>query len=171
VLPLPPTPQAIGLYIVDLASEGRLGRRGGRSAATVERRLSGLAWNFRQRGTPLDCGDPHIKEVLASIRRAHRRPPAQKDALLAEDVVRMIGRLGYDLRGLRDRAILLLGFAGSLRRSEIVELDHGPDENGDGRGWVEVLEGGLVLHIREDWLAGGRSWARLDTPYVLSNRF
>lgn len=38
------------------------------------------------------------------------------------------------LRGLRDRAVLLLGFAGGLRRSEIVGLDCSRDQTEDGRG-------------------------------------
>lgn len=157
VSPLPPAPQAIGLYLADLASEASAAGRRSRSAATVERRLSGLAWSFRQRGHPLDRGDRHIKEVLAGIRRSHGRPPVQKEALLAAELLRMLGCLPGDLRGLRDRAILLLGFAGGLRRSEIVGLDHGAEETADGRGWVELLEGGLVLHIR-----GKTGWREVE---------
>ena len=154
---LPPDPQLIGLYLADLASETLPGRRPSRSAATVERRLSGLAWTFRQHGQPLDCADRHIREVVAGIRRSHARPPAHKDALLAENIVAMIEGLERDLRGLRDRAILLVGFAGALRRSEIVGLDLGADETADGRGWVEVLEGGLVLHIK-----GKTGWREVE---------
>jgi len=157
VAPLPPAPPAIGLYLADLASEPRPAGQGGRAASTIERRLSGLAWNFRQRGAPLDRSDRHIKEVLAGIRNAHARPPVQKDALLADDVLSMIARLDHGLRGLRDRAILLLGFAGGLRRSEIVGLDHGAGETTDGRGWMEILEGGVVLHIR-----GKTGWREVE---------
>lgn len=94
--PLPPDPPAIGLYLADLASEPAPTGRRSRTAATVERRLSGLAWHFRRHGVPLDRGDRHIKEVLAGIRRTHGRPPVQKEALLAEDVVRMLGCLARD---------------------------------------------------------------------------
>jgi integrase len=84
---------------------------------------------------------------MAGIRRRHGRPPVQKEALLAEDLLAMLATLTFDLRGLRDRAILLLGFAGGLRRSEIVGLDCGPNDTEDGSGWLEMLEKGALLHI------------------------
>ncbi|MHC2568055.1 hypothetical protein ACVMH6_000383 [Rhizobium leguminosarum] len=40
----------------------------------------------------------------------------------------------------RDRAMLLIGFVGGLRRSEIVGLDCGRDQTLDGRGWIEILD-------------------------------
>ena len=58
----------------------------------------------------------------------------------------MRATLPFDLRGLRDRAILLLGFAG-LRRSEIVGLDCVPEETEDGRGFIEILADGALLPI------------------------
>ena len=61
--------------------------------------------------------------MLAGVRRAHGRPPVQKEALLPERLIAMLDALPpSDLRNLRDQAILLLGFAGGLRRSEIVGL-------------------------------------------------
>lgn len=88
------------------------------SVATIERRLSGLGWNFTQRGFAVDRKDRHIATVLAGIRRKHAKPPRQKEAVLADDLLAMVATLGHDLRGLRDRAILLLGFSGGLRRSK-----------------------------------------------------
>src|SRR3546814_234651 len=144
---VPPSPQAIGLYITDLATGG-----GGRSqplnVRSIERRLSGLAWGFRQRDYVLDRQDRHIKEVLAGIRNKHLQPPKQKAAVLASDIVAMIGTLDTGLVGLRDRAILLVGFAGGLRRSEIVGLDHGEGETEEGLGWPDFLDGGMVLQVR-----------------------
>ena len=61
--------------------------------------------------------------------------------------------MSHDLLGLRDRAILLIGFAGGLRRSEIVSLDHGRDDTPDSGGWVEILDDGAVLTLcgKTDW--------------------
>ena len=52
------------------------------------------------------------------------------------------------LRDMRDRAMLLVGFAGGLRRPEIVGLDLVRDQTQDGRGWVEILDKGLVVTLR-----------------------
>jgi integrase len=157
---LPPEPQVIGLYLADCASEPRPGARPTRVAATVERRLSGLMWHFRQRQQPLDRADPHIRAVLAGIRRAHGQPPQQKEALLGGDLTAMVEHLGRDLRGLRDRALLLVGFAGGLRRSELVGLDHGSGETVEGTGWAEFLDGGLLLHLR-----GKTGWREVEIGY------
>jgi len=69
----------------------------------------------------------------------------------------MTATLPHDLRGLRDRAILLIGFAGGLRRSEIVGLDHGKDDTPDSTGWIEVLEGGVLLRLR-----GKTGWREVE---------
>ncbi|WP_142846698.1 site-specific integrase [Telmatospirillum sp. J64-1] len=171
VEPLPPDPQAIGLYLAHCASTPSAGRTEPASVKTIERRLSGLVWGFNQRGQPLDRSDRHIQEVLAGIRRKHGRPPSRKEAVLGEDIIRMVDQLDRDtLSGLRDRAILLLGFAGGLRRSEIVGLDQGPKQTEEGRGWVEILEQGLLLHIqgKTGWreVEIGRGSSDLTCPVV-----
>jgi integrase len=85
--------------------------------------------------------------VLAGIKRKHARPPVQKEAILAEYIRAMIATLPFDLRGLRDRAILLIGYAGGLRRSEIVSLDVHKDNTPDSRGWIEMLDDGALLKL------------------------
>ena len=115
---LPPNPQTVGLYLAACVDGGR--GKEPVSVATLERRLSGICWRYRQLGEPLDTRDRHISTVLAGIRRAHGRPPIQKEAIFTEDLRAMLATLDNDLRGLRDKAILAIGFAGGLRRSEIV---------------------------------------------------
>ena len=149
--PLPPSPEMIGLYLADLASG--TGPSPALSVSTIDRRLSGLAWNYAQRGFALDRRNRHIATVLAGIKRKHARPPVQKEAILAEAILAMVATLPYDLRGLRDRAILLLGFAGGLRRSEIVSLDVHKDDTPDSGGWIEIMEEGalLTLNAKTGW--------------------
>ncbi|MGO4910611.1 tyrosine-type recombinase/integrase [Pseudorhodobacter sp. W20_MBD10_FR17] len=149
--PLPPSPEMVGLYVADLAAPAE--KAPALSVSTIERRLSGLAWNYRQRGFTLDRKDRHIATVLAGIKRKHARPPVQKEAILPEDIQAMVATLPFDLRGLRDRAILLLGYAGGLRRSEIVSLDHGKDDTPDSGGWLEIFDKGalLTLNAKTGW--------------------
>ncbi len=149
--PLPPSAELIGLYIANCAApdDGSAAL----SVSTIDRRLSGLAWHYQQRGFTLDRKDRHIATVLAGIRRKHARPPVQKEAVLAEDILAMIATLRFDLRGLRDRAILLIGYAGGLRRSEIVSLDVAKDDTLDSGGWVEIMDDGalLTLNAKTGW--------------------
>ena len=140
----PPDPEAVGLYLAAQVER----RETELSVATLERRLSGIAWRYRQLGEPLEIRDRHIATVLAGIRRRHGRPPSQKAAIFADELLAMLATLEMDLRGLRDRAILAIGFAGGLRRSEIVGLDCGPRQTEDGSGWVEIFPEGALLTIR-----------------------
>jgi len=163
VEPLPPSPEMIGLYLADLASgsgpspsQSTFGPQSASrplSVSTIDRRLSGLAWNYAQRGFTLDRKNRHIATVLAGIKRKHARPQVQKEAILAEDILAMVASLPFDLRGLRDRAILLLGYAGGLRRSEIVSLDVHKDDTPDSGGWIEIFDKGalLTLNAKTGW--------------------
>ena len=69
----------------------------------------------------------------------------------------MLATLAMDLRGLRDRAILAIGFAGGLRRSEIVGLDCASGQTEDGSGWVESFPEGALLTIR-----GKTGWREVE---------
>ncbi|MBB3995870.1 integrase [Sulfitobacter undariae] len=161
--PLPPSPDLIGLYIANCASPDT--KAPALSVSTIERRLSGLAWHYRHRGFVLDRKNPHISTVLAGIRRKHGRPPLQKEAVLAEDISAMIATLPHDLRGLRDRAILLIGFAGGFRRSEIVGLDFCKDDTPDSDGWIEIGKEGAVVFVR-----GKTGWREVEIGRGSSKR-
>ncbi|CAH1696087.1 Integrase/recombinase clustered with segregation and condensation protein B [Hyphomicrobiales bacterium] len=154
----PPSPQAVGLYITACASGAITPGGKPNAVSTIERRLSAISWNYTQHGTLLDRSDRHIATVLAGIRNIHASPPRQKEAVLPEDVIAMLETLDRgSLRGLRDRAMLLIGFAGGLRRSEIVGLDTGRDQTEDGRGWIEVLDKGLLVTLR-----GKTGWREVE---------
>lgn len=153
---IPSDPVAVGLYLADCADTSRRGTEPC-SVATLERRLSGICWQYRSLGENLDLRDRHISSVLAGIRRRHARPPSQKAAIYADELLDMLACLELDLRGMRDRAILAIGFAGALRRSEIVGLDCGPDQSEDGAGWLDIQEGGVLLTI-----SGKTGWREVE---------
>ncbi|MER9833069.1 site-specific integrase [Mesorhizobium sp. M0134] len=156
---LPPDPQTVGLYITACASGTATGDKKPNTVSTIERRLSSLSWNFAQRGQPLDRKDRHIATVMAGVRNTHASPPRQKEAILPEDLIAMLETLDRGtLRGLRDRAMLLLGFAGGLRRSEIVGLDIGRDQTEDSSGWIEFFpDKGVLVTLR-----GKTGWREVE---------
>jgi integrase len=154
----PPDPQLVGLYVTACASGATTGEKKPNAVSTIERRLSSLSWNYAQRGQPLDRNDRHIATVMAGIRNTHAAPPRQKEAILPQDLIAMLETLDRgSLRGLRDRAMLLVGFAGALRRSEIVGLDVARDQTADGRGWTEILDNGLLVTLR-----GKTGWREVE---------
>jgi len=162
--PLPPDAEVVGLYITACASDAASGSasagRSGKpnSVSTIERRLAAIGWNCTQSGMTLDRKDRAIATVMAGIRNTHAAPPRQKEALLPEDLIAMLETLDRGtLRGIRDRAMLLIGFAGGLRRSEITGLDLGRDQTEDGRGWIEILDKGLLLTLR-----GKTGWREVE---------
>jgi hypothetical protein len=70
--PLPPNPQTVGLYFAACVDGGR--GKEPISVVTLERRLSGICWRYRQLAEPLDASDRHISTVLAGIRRGWHEP-------------------------------------------------------------------------------------------------
>lgn len=145
--PLPPDPELIGLYLADCAAPR--GTAAPLSVASIERRLSGLRWAYRHRGLALARDGGQIADILAAIRRAHGAPPDSKAPLSAQDLLAMVATLPYDLRGLRDRALLLLGFAAGTRRSQIVGLDCAPNDTTGQAGWIEIEPRGALLVLKD----------------------
>ncbi len=104
-----------------LAAEARRGR----SVSTIALRRAAIRYLHVLAGCPVPTGDAQVSETVAGIGReaaeADRLPARKLPARLA--VLRqMLDAMGDDLPALRDRALLLVGFAGALRRSELAAM-------------------------------------------------
>ncbi len=113
--PMPSTPEIVGAYLADA---GR-----GYALSTLRRRVAAIARAHRIARHPLDTRHPAIRETLRGIGRLHGEPPRRSAALATADVKQLLDACRGDMAGIRDRALLLVCFAGALRRSELVGLD------------------------------------------------
>lgn len=112
---LPATPQTVSRYLTTQAGQRKTG--------TLSRRLSAIAQAHKVAGHSSPTQDATLRLVWAGIRRTHGTAQVGKTATAVDELRRMVTTLPDSLLGLRDRALLLLGFAGAFRRSELVALD------------------------------------------------
>jgi integrase len=135
------------LVVAFLAAESRPDERPGherpaRAASTIERRVAAIGKAHQLAGLPDPTKDQRVRDTLTGIRRrlAGTRRSKAKDALDLEALEHMLTRIPRDTHaGRRDRALLLTGIAGALRRSEIVALD---------RHDVRFVPEGMLVSIR-----------------------
>lgn len=128
---LPAAPLTVGLYLA--AHETML------SVATLARRLSSIAVAHRRAGAPMDTRHPAIADVMAGLRRQHGTAQRHAEALTTTRLRQVLAPLGDSLGDRRDAALLLVGMAAALRRSELVALDVAD---------VAVLPEGLRVTLR-----------------------
>lgn len=92
------------------------------AAATLSRRLVAIGKAHTTLGFPNPCSTAVVKATLRGIRRTHGSAQKQATPAIKEDLIEMIAGL-TGLKGIRDRALLLIGFAGAFRRSELAGLN------------------------------------------------
>jgi integrase len=112
---MPAATETVGAY---LAAAGL-----GYALPTLRRRVAAIARAHRIALHPLDTKHPAIRETLRGIARTHGEPGRRSAALTTAETKRLVAVCGDDLAGVRDRALLLVGFAGAMRRSELVGVD------------------------------------------------
>ena len=91
--------------------------------STIGRRLAAIRYAHKLAGHEPPTNSEAVKATLRGIRRTAVSAPARKAPATADKVVAMVDKAETDTKGLRDRALLLLGFAGAFRRSELVALN------------------------------------------------
>jgi integrase len=113
----------IAFYISEKAANGEL------KVSSISCYLAAIRAHFIEKNIVINMQHPSIQKVLKGIRNSLSKRPVRKEPILTEDLRQMIECIPIEkdghpyLNGLRDRAILLLGFAGAFRRSELVGLN------------------------------------------------
>lgn len=113
---LPAEATTVALYLSARAEAGR-------KTATIRRALAAIAKAHRTKGLPTPRTNEAVQLVMRGIARSLGTSQVQKAPLLPEALSAIVARLPPSVHGARDRALLLLGFAGAFRRSELVALD------------------------------------------------
>ncbi len=118
----PASPQVIALYVTHLAKSGKKANSISRALAAIASRHTILSVHDKNAG-PSPTKHPLVVETMAGIRRSLGTARTQKRPTTIDDVLGpMVRSLPEGIRGVRDRAILLVGFAGGFRRSELAAI-------------------------------------------------
>ena len=110
---LPASPELVCDYLTHSAKLGK-------SVSLIEQRRAAI--RFAHCGQANPCTDDRVIETMKGIRRKLGTAPTPKTPLLPKDLARLAAALPNDLRGKRDKALLLMGESGAFRRSELVAL-------------------------------------------------
>ena len=131
---IPATGETVAAYLAALADRGL-------SVSTVTQRAGAIRWAHEAADLPSPTAAKVVRTTLAGIRRTIGVAPKRQKAAATTDKLRaMLSHVtGDDLKALRDRALLLLGFAMAARRSELVELEVGD---------LAERDAGLLVTIR-----------------------
>lgn len=135
--PIPAAPETAAAYVADRQRELR--------SSTLQRHLASVATAHRAAGYASPTDSELLRTALQGVRATEQRPahtPGRRGkapALTAEAMRQIVTRTDRSPAGLRDRALLLLGYKAALRRAELAGLD-----------WqdIEARAEGLVLHLR-----------------------
>jgi site-specific recombinase XerD len=145
---LPATPETLAVYLAEAARTLK--------PATLTRRCSSISMAHQMAGHESPTRSFVVRTTLAGIRREKGTAADQKAPILTADLRGMIAALPATMAGTRDRALLLLGFAGALRRSELVGLDVGD---------VDDRSDGLVVTIVRSKVDQEGSGRKIGIPY------
>ena len=144
---IPCSPETLSAFVAERAAT--------LSPHTVTRRVVGISRAHTVQGLPDPAKNDLVRTVLRGIRRSHGRPQRQAAPLLKADLLSLLPFM-VGTKGVRDRALLLLGFAAALRRSEIVALDVQD---------LQSVREGLVVCLRRSKTDPEGSGRRIAVPW------
>jgi integrase len=161
VCPCPAKAREVAEYISERARRATsIGRQ--LSPGSIRATLSALAYAHKLAAHAFDTAT--FSELMSGVARTHGGGKRGKAALETVELVPILDRCPATLQGRRDRALLSLGFAAALRRSELVGLDVSPELSAGATGYVAFSEEGLEVSLvrsKTDQIAKG---ARVFVP-------
>ena len=117
---LPSEPKIVSLYLTHLSKNSKI--------STLRRRLVSISMVHKLKGHYLDIKHPVIVENLMGIKRAKGSIQKGKKPILINDLKLIINVINEqkinDIKKIRDKTIILIGFGGGFRRSEIISINH-----------------------------------------------
>jgi site-specific recombinase XerD len=128
---LPASPETVAAYLATEAQNSK--------PSTIGRRVAAIRYAHKLAGLETPTDAEGVKATMRGIRRTFGGARNKKAPAVAAKMHSMVATAPEGLAGLRDRALLLLGFAGAFRRSELVALDVAD---------LEENETGLLVIIR-----------------------
>jgi len=146
--PIPAAPETVAAYIAECAARLKVG--------SIQRRLNAIAEAHKAVGVDAPTAAGIVRNTMKGIKRARGTAAVQKAPALTEDIRAMVDSTDSGLIGLRDRALILLGFAGAFRRSELVGLD--VEDCGFGKD-------GLTVTLRRSKTDQDGTGRRIGIPY------
>jgi site-specific recombinase XerD len=151
---LPASLAAVLAYLIDHATTLKV--------TTLQRRLAAIREQHAAAGFGLDTSSAAFRDTWRGIKRAHGQPAEKKRPLMTVDLRRAVATLPDTLAGRRDRAMILVGFAAALRRSELAGLEVA---RRDGAAWIEERPDGLVIHLGRSKTDQQGEGAEVGVPY------
>lgn len=148
----PAQPETVVNYINDLADYAK--------ASTIRRRISAISENYNASGDHVEnpCRAWIVKEALIGLTRLKGTVQKGKTPIYWEEIEEMIHRMDLSsLQALRDRAVLLLGFMGAFRRSELAGLDVED---------IRKYPQGIVVTIRHSKTDQTSAGQQIGIPYL-----
>lgn len=151
---LPASPSAVLAYLIHHATTLKV--------STLQRRLAAIREQHAAAGFEVDTSSAAFRDTWRGIKRAHGQPADKKRPLMTVDLRRAVTILPDSLAGLRDRALILVGFAAALRRSELAGLEVA---RRDGGAWIEERPDGLVVHLGRSKTDQQAEGVEIGVPY------
>jgi len=132
---MPTHPKILALYITHLSSYSKY--------STLKRRLASISIIHKTKGHYIDTKHPIIVENLMGIKRTNGSNQKGKKPLLINDLKLLINAIDEskekNIRKIRDKALVLIGFAGGFRRSELVDIEYED---------IEFVEEGVKIFVK-----------------------